>query len=264
MKKRKIFAGLNTTISVLLVLALACSVYYIAERHPIRKDFTADKFQTLSPKTLKILKGLDADVTAVVFIRKDSGELSLVSDALREYARNSNRFKYKAIDPVLNPAEVRRYSISREGIVFVSGGRQKFVSKDDIFTFHPDMYGGQSPPEYAGEAVFTNAIVSITGAGSTVACFTVGHGERDINGTDEQGYSAMRDNLVNSNYEIRRIELSTEKKVSERCDVVGVLGPTKFFSKPELDALDVYLSGGGHVLFLVDPVAETGLNAILE
>jgi len=261
LRKRTVTA-INSVLATALVAAIVCVLYYLAERHPLRKDLTEHKTFSLSSKTTKILGGLEERVDAVAFFESGSGAETMVSDLLKEYSRRSRYFRYKVIDPNLKPSEARRYGISEYGVVFTYGDRQHKVGLDEIYRYSYNPYR-QSPPDFTGEQAFTNAIVALISQKQKTICFLEGHGERDIESQEEPGYGAAKKLLEGDNYKTKTLNLAIEKKVPADCMVIAVVGPEKFFTGPEMKAMQNYLENGGRALFMLDPMKNTGAPEFL-
>ncbi len=263
--KRKLAFGVNSVITVLLVIGIVCTLYYIADRHPLRKDFTKNKIQTLSPITLKTLKGLDKKVEAIAFFETGTPAETMVGDLLKEYGRRSGFFSYSKVDPQQKPAEFKRYAMSDFGVLFISGERRKKVGMQEIFAVsYNNQYGQELPPEFIGEQAFTNAIIAVAADKQKTICFTEGHGERNINGQGEADYSGVRVMLEGENYMTRTVNIATEKTVPSDCNVVVTAGPEKYLSKEEYDTLHGYLAGGGRALFMLDPMKNSSVETMLS
>ena len=95
--------------------------------------------------------------------------------------------------------------------------------------------------------------------------FTEGHGEKQIDSTDQRtGYQLAKNGLEKENYVVKSINLVQEGKVPEDASVVVMAGPTTEPVASELDALDAYLNGGGSVLLLLDPPPGASLKDFLK
>ncbi len=263
--KRKLAFGVNSVITVLLVVGIVCALYYVANRHPLRRDFTKNKVQTLSPMTLKTLKGLDRKVEAIAFFETATPAETMVGDLLKEYSRRSGFFSYTKIDPSLKPAEFKRYAMSDYGVLFISGQRRKNVGMQEIFAVsYNNQYGQELPPEFIGEQAFTNAIIAVASEEQKTICFTEGHGERNIDGQGEADYSGVRVMIEGQNYSVKTVNIATEKGVPPACNVMVMAGPEKYLSKEEYGALRMYLAGGGRALFMLDPMKNSSVEALLS
>jgi ABC-type uncharacterized transport system involved in gliding motility auxiliary subunit len=69
--------------------------------------------------------------------------------------------------------------------------------------------------------------------------------------------------LETENYKVRPLPLLTTRKVPTDADLVVISGPKGELAPGELEALSVYLRGGGHALFMLDPYTVPDLSRYL-
>ncbi len=257
---------MNTVITVVLVVGIVCVLYYIAQRHPMRRDFTANKTHSLSVKTLKILGGLNKQVEVVGLLEKGSPAEVQLKDLMQEYERRSKYISFRLVDPQMKPAEAKRYDATQYGLVVIGGNSRKVLGLEDLFKFNyenpyapPDQ---QPAPEFIGEQAVTNAIISVTAGRTKTICFVQGHGERNIDGMAEADYGEVARIIRGENYNVKPIVTASETSVSKECSVVAVVGPTKPVSQAEYDQLKAYLDAGGRLLLAFDPLKNTGLESL--
>ena len=86
--------------------------------------------------------------------------------------------------------------------------------------------------------------------------FTTGHAERDPSSAERLGYSRIAGLLEQERFATARLHLGETPAVPDDAAMVVVAGPKLDFFEPEVEALDRYLTRGGSILFLIDPVAD--------
>jgi hypothetical protein len=97
---RTVRYGLQSALSIVLVIGLIGFVEALSVRHSKRFDLTETKRHSLSPQTLNLLKGLKTDVNAVGFFRSDQPGKRVAEDLFKQYAGYSNgKFTWKIVDP---------------------------------------------------------------------------------------------------------------------------------------------------------------------
>ena len=243
LRKRSTKFGANALTLILIVLGLLILINFLGTRHHRRFDTTAGNRFSLSDHTGKVLLGVDQDVVITAFIQ---GEDTGLRDLLSEYTYGNRRVSFRFIDPDQEPNMARAYEITRYGTIVVESGDK--VEKID----------------QGREEDLTNAILSVTREGKNIVCVLSGHGERDIDSDDPQGYSAVREALEDENYEVRRLILATEGEVPDDCSVLLMAGPEKLPLEGELEAVERYLSDGGKLLVLLEPHPAAGLSEFLS
>ena len=154
---------------------------------------------------------------------------------LNQYQYRSDHISYEFIDPDKEPNIARQYNITAYGtVVFESEGKTEHINR------------------YLEESV-TNALVKVTREGQKSIYFLEGHGEHNINLTDQGGYNQIQQMLENQSYVVKSFSLLTELEVPSDCNVLVVAGPRTNLVGNEQEAVLNYLERGGRALFLVNP-----------
>lgn len=240
---------LNVTLYVLFVLGIMVVIYMIVSNHPASWDLTKTKYFSLSPQTVKYLKGLTKPVEIVAFTDKKRP----VQEFLQRYARVSTNVTYEIHNPF------RDALIAREMDTNVIPG--------DSFIVY-----GQKKKKVHGldEEDFTNAIIEVTREKDTVLYFLTGHGEKPLErdyaqGTDQPDISLSRlqQVLKDRAYKIKTLDLAHKGFVPADCSVLVCAGPITDLFSVEVDAITTYLDNGGKLLFCLDP-DESVRNALTQ
>src|SRR5262245_59631268 len=102
-------------------------------------------------------------------------------------------------------------------------------------------------PTGSEEQAVINAIMKVTRDTNKNICFVEGHGERDMNGSDAEGYAAVTKRLKDENYETKAINLVSTNQVPSDCAAIVIAGPKKAFIPQEAALVGKYLDEGGKV-----------------
>ncbi|MFQ5930511.1 MAG: GldG family protein, partial [Acidobacteriota bacterium] len=113
------------------------------------------------------------------------------------------------------------------------------------------------------EEKITNAIIKVTRKEEKVVYFLQGHGERDINDTEAQGFSAARETIEKQNYQVKAYNLAQENELPEDATVIVSAGPKVDFFPNEEKLIREFLTSGGKFLLLVDPETEFDMSDFL-
>ena len=239
--------GTSALLQAVLWIGILCGVAFFAERNSKRFDWTEQQVHTLSPQTQDVLASLEQDVHLTGFYAAldQPGYRPL----LERYVAASDRVVLEFADPNARPDLVDAYALAdadlARGLVHVAYGDQSL----EVYEF--------------GESEITNAILKLTRAGGRKVYFLAGHNERAMSGEaaeQPKGLSRAVAALRNETYEVAELRLAQEGSVPEDADVVVVAGPTRPLLELEHEALRRYVDGGGAVLALVDPRANTDLG----
>jgi ABC-type uncharacterized transport system involved in gliding motility auxiliary subunit len=232
-QRRQARYGALATVSVLIGLAIAVAVNYLASRQNKRWDLTANQQNSLSEQTVKVLQGLTSPVKFTVFDRQT--QFDRFRTRLDEYAYNSRQVSVEYVDPDTRPVVAKEYEIQTYGTVVVEYmGRRERVTSD-------------------AEQDLTNGLIKAISGMERTVYFLQGHGEKDPSGMERDGYSAVADALRRDNYKVERLVLAQQKDVPTDATAVVIAGPTSDLLPAETDALRRYLTRAGKLMALVDP-----------
>ncbi|MCP4755113.1 MAG: GldG family protein, partial [Proteobacteria bacterium] len=241
--------GINSTLMILVFLAVVLTANYLGLLKHKRFDVTTSGRFTLAPQTINTVKNLKAPVDVLAFFPNQPHyrvEKQQAKYLLEEYRFFNRDFSFRFVDPETMPAEARKYNIRQNGtIVFASGSRQKPIAK-------------------ISEQDFTGALLEVTGIKSKKVCFLAGHGERDLDGRGERGYSTAKMGLIRDLYRVGTIILTQSGSVSDDCALLVVAGATKSFPSQEREAVRDYLKRYGKLLLLTDPDPPDDVQTILS
>jgi len=232
----RIFAhGTNTVVMVIALIGVLVLINYISSKHSYRKDFTLNKTFSLSDQTEKILKGLNQNIMIYAFYQDgDSGSREQFKDLMEEYMHLSSKVNYKMIDPVKNPNKAIEYGVKQLNTV--------------ILEVTPDKR--EKLTEKVSEQALTNAILKLTKSGSNkVVYFLKGHTKGNAD-----DFSAVKDALKKETYDVKDLMLLQDQLIPPDCSIIIIPGPDTALEKPELDAINGYLKGGGKLMVMVDPM----------
>jgi gliding motility-associatede transport system auxiliary component len=241
--RRSTRLGANTAVMVAAALVILAAVNYVAFRHDKRFDWTSERLYTLSDQTRHIVKGLNKDVTFMMFSRESDPNLD---QRMAEYETLNRRIHFERVDPQEHPEIARRYDVARMGqMIAVSGSRTTRL-------------------EQTSEQDITNAILKVTEESVKTVCFVTGHGEKSIDSGEPDGYSAVDQELLKEAYRVETVNLVTAGRVPAECTALVEAGPTRPLFPQEAAMIGKYLDGGGKALILLDPDVDAGLEPVFE
>ncbi len=239
-------AGLGIALS----LGIAALLNFLGDRYNIRHDMTADALFTLSDDSKRLLRTVEEQgqyVQVKTFMSEMEG--MRFQDLMKEYQHISAHFDYELVDPQKNALQVKQNNIRERGtsIVEVRGDGQ--VRSERITQM--------------SEEALSNAILKALQARDMKAYFTTGHGEAELDQVDGKGYSLLKGRLRELNFEVIS-GLQVQDGIPDDATLVVVLAPKERFAAADVEIVQRYLDSGGRALFLLDPGAPTGLEALLD
>jgi ABC-type uncharacterized transport system involved in gliding motility auxiliary subunit len=280
LRQRRVAISLNILVQIVALLALVVMANWLLSRHhPKRWDWTGSGYYKLSSKTAQVLKGLKDPLDIVVCIPTASSRdfiekaLQDTRSLLKEFENvGKSKVRVEYVDPQrdLNRARqlVEKYHLdSPDQIIFASGARSKLVKLDDTVDVDGGGYMGGAPKirAFKGEGVFLSAIQSVTQEKSPKVYFLVGHGERDIDSSDERnGYSMLASYIKRDNIQVEKWNYGQKRTWPADAAAVVIAGPQKRLSEGEFTALNEYLKNNGRVMMLLDYKVQSGLEVFLD
>ncbi len=237
--------GVGSIVAIVLVLAIIVFVESISARHSVRVDMTENKRYSLSDQTIKVLKGLNKDVEALAFFGKNHKLRDRWERTLKLYKYHSPHFKFRMVDPEMEPTVTKEHGVKLYGTtVVMSGGREVKIDQST-------------------EEKLTNAVLKVLRSEHKVVYVLKGHGEPAVDDESKAGYSLAADSLKDESYDVKELVLLREEEVPEDAALVIVSGLKAVPSEHELEVLSKYIKQGGSVLFMIDPGSPRGVGKFL-
>ncbi len=235
--RRSARLGINAAVSILAFAAILVFLQTIATRHSGYLDTTRNRRFSLSQQTLKILNGLERNVSFTCFFKDVSPGRAELDDLLKSYAAESPRVRYSFVDPDTDPVAARRFKITQYNTIVVESGG----SEERLFAVSEDAV--------------TNAILKVTRLEKKVVYALTGHGEKSIDDLEPAGLGQLKAAVEAEGYGIRPY-LALRDSMPADCAVLIVAGPEKDLFPEEVRLIERYLARGGAALVLVDPMTD--------
>ena len=268
----KHFLALAVPVVILLVAANMLTSA-LENRYYLKVDLTRGKVFTLTEPTVNILNALPEPVTVTVLsapgelaglVYDDATgagyQLSDLREALEKYksagAANGN-LTFQYIDPELNPAWLQARDLTQRAgyysLIVESGRRVRVLSLRDLYETQTLYdYDGSPVMEMTvglkAESAITSAILNVVTERLPSAAVIQGHAEYVLELFEEL--------LRVSNFSVNYVNLSAPPGaggLTPDTALVVLAGPQFDLSEQELNVLDAYMSGGGHMMVALDP-----------
>ena len=245
--------GINSLTSVVLMLGILGFVNYLGAQHSKVIDTTTEKTFSLSDQSAKVAGEVKEDVHIKAFY-PGPGEYVPDRDLLRLFTHQNSKISFEFIDPDKDKQIADQYQVTAYGELQnpMTGQSTKFgtlILEMGKKTERIEKQGGSLKEED-----ITNALMKLVKGVQKTIYFTLGHGEKQIDSTDQRtGYQLAKNGLEKENYVVKSLNLIQEGKVPADASAVVMAGPTTEPVASELDSLDSYLNGGGSVMLMLDP-----------
>jgi len=223
---------------VIVMLAIVSVANVLANRYNKSYDSTANKRYSLSNQTAKIVKGLK-QTAAISYYDRQSG-FQQAKDLLDRYSTLSPRIRVEYVDVEKRPQEARAAGVTKLGTSFVQIGTKKEEAKS------------------VTESEITGAIIRDLKTSTRTVCFVSGSGEHQLEDTQRNGYSRLKDILAKDQYTTKSISLLEKAEIPADCTVVVIGGPQSDYVQPAVDAVKKYVEQGGRAMILLDAPLKFG------
>jgi ABC-type uncharacterized transport system involved in gliding motility auxiliary subunit len=223
---------------VIVMLAIVSVANVLANRYNKSYDSTANKRYSLSDQTAKIVKGLK-QTAAISYYDRQSG-FQQAKDLLDRYSTLSPRIRVEYVDVEKRPQEARAAGVTKLGTSFVQIGTKKEEAKS------------------VTESEITGAIIRDLKTSTRTVCFVSGSGEHQLEDTQRNGYSRLKDILAKDQYTTKSISLLEKAEIPADCTVVVIGGPQSDYVQPAVDAIKKHVEQGGRAMILLDAPLKFG------
>jgi ABC-type uncharacterized transport system involved in gliding motility auxiliary subunit len=239
MTGRQVQYGSNSIILLIAFTGILVVINILAQQYPQRWDVTEDKQHTLAPETIQTLKSLPEPVQATAFysvrINADNA-----NQLLEDFKTNSNgKFNFQFKDPDSNPVLVKQLGITGDGKILLQMG-----DKQEIVTV-------------ASESELTNGLIRLLNPEKPVLYFLTGDGEHDTENSGNGSYTRVRQVLESKNYVVKTLNLQAQNAIPDDARVIVVAGPLVPLTENSVTLIQDFLSKGGGLMLLANPVPLT-------
>ncbi|MDW7654993.1 MAG: DUF4350 domain-containing protein [Nitrospiraceae bacterium] len=243
--RRSTRMGANSLLMILLFVNILAIVNFLAARHSIRWDLSENQNFSLAPQTNRVLRNLPREVLVTVFTREKDPGYQSYKERLDSYRQASPKITVEFVDPERQPKIAQNYGINRtDTAVFESAGHTVRVT---------------SP----SEVELTGALIRVTQDRQKQVLFLEGHGEPSLEDRERTGLSVAKDILLKQGYNVGTLSLLKEAAVPDQTAILVVAGPRRPVTTEEQERIHTYVEKGGHLLLLIDPDTQAGLNPLL-
>jgi ABC-type uncharacterized transport system involved in gliding motility auxiliary subunit len=244
--RRSTRIGANSLLMILLFVGILAIVNFLAARHSIRWDLSENQNFSLAPQTHRLLRNLPREVTITVFTREKDPGYQPYKERLDSYRQASQKISVEFVDPERQPKIAQSYGITRtDTAVFESAGHSVRVTAPS-------------------EAELTGALIRVSQDSKKRVLFLEGHGEPSLDDRERTGLSAAREILFKQGYDVGTLSLLKEAAVPDHTAILVIAGPRRPVTTEEQERIHAYVEKGGHLLLLIDPETQTGLNPLLK
>src|SRR5581483_6193100 len=199
-------------------------------------DLTPEHRFSLTTQSKAVLSQVKAPIHVIGFTQPGSAQQVEMRSLLRRYQLAKRDFDFEFIDPDAQHGRAKALGAGSYGELLLRvGGNKDFINE-------------------ISEVDVTSAIQRLSRTEPPVACFTVGHGERDIADQRPDGYQNFATRLKRLGYENKPLALRAGGGAARlgECKVVIPAGPRAPFLEQEITLLQDFAKAQGRLVVLAD------------
>ncbi len=242
----KRFVRLQNVLFMVLFLLVIGLLAWLSTRYHYEADWTANNRNTLSEASVAVVAQLPEPLLVEAFASDASPLKRHIADLVARYQRHKKDIELRFYNPDTEPEKVRELGITMEGEVRLSyAGRSEKVAQ-------------------LSEEGVTNALQRLSRGGERWLVFLEGHGERSPFGRANHDIQTWAQALKAKGFKLQGLNLVSNPVIPANTSVLIVAGPQVDYLPGELALIESYLRDGGNLLWLADPGALHGLDALAE
>ena len=236
--------AIQKIIFLLLFISSIGMLAWISNHYSYQFDLTANKRHSLSSNSVDLLNTLDGAVTVHAYTTDDVTRQA-INEIITRYQRIKTDFRLRLLNPDIDIEQVQK-----DGVV---------MNKPFAFVIH---YNGRMEHiDSLSEQSISNALLRLNRRENQQVVFLSGHGERDIDGTDNRAYATLKSQLSDMGFNLQTVNL-LENSLPENTRLLVVAAPANPYLAGEVEHIVKYIDAGGNLLWLTDPGELFGLDKI--
>jgi hypothetical protein len=259
-------------LSVGLALAFLMVTCQVGDQRNVQRDVSYFKTSSPGDSTVKMVASSSDPLRVLVFFPEANEVKTQILAYFQALAQASGRLKVEVHDRLADAELAGKYKVVKDGtIVLLRGEGDK--EKSQTIDIDPDISRARtSTSKLRNLDREVNSTLLKVLRDKRKAYLLVGHGEvndpesvpAELKGKiGQHGTTQFKKRLADLNYEVKNLGLlDLTKDVPDDATIVIALAPTVSLQVPEWAALERYLDRGGHLLFALDPSAETSLGPL--
>lgn len=282
---RKWGIGFSVLVGLAATLAIVVMLNYISRNFFFRRMFLSSQTRIeLSAQTLSLLKSVTNNVKVTLYYDKEEPMFTTVAALVNEYHLHNPKITVNTVDYTRDTAGAQAVKTKykdfftaptdKDLVIFDCNNHVRVVNGDALAEYSLESVPNKKEPEYLkkpvafkGEMMFSAILRAVINPKPLLACYLVGHGEREAQKEDDQmGYMKFI-SVVQQNYlQVAAISLLGTNTVPAECSVLIIAGPQSQIPDVELDKIEKYLESGGRLFALFDCTSvnkELGLEKLL-
>lgn len=229
-----------------LVVVVTVGAGWLANRDHIAWDWTSGARNTLTADSRKLLDSMHGAVQVTAYVADDARLHRDIAALLQRYHRYKADLVLRFVDPKTAPEQAHALNIPASGALVI------------------EYQGRREKLQVLNEQKLTNALLRLAGGGDRWVAFLSGHGERSPFRKANYDVSLFAKELRERGIHVQSLDLGKAPAIPDNTSVLVIAAPQSPPSRAEVTAIQAYVRNGGDLLWLAEPGAQKGLEALAD
>lgn len=242
----RLFNRLSNLVFILaLSLVLGMSAW-LSTRYDITWDWTYNNRSSLAPETISLLTQLEAPLRMVAFVEDNEALHQKIRAVVDRYRRYKPDISLRFVNPDLEPELAVAEDVRQAGVL--------------ILGYEDRRERVQS----LAESNIAYALQRLLREQDLWVIMIEGHGEASPFDEANGGLSQWREELNRAGIQLQPFDTRRGMPIPQNIQLLAITTPQESWQPAELVAIRDYIKKGGNLLWLQDPGAMQGLDAMQE
>ncbi len=243
-------SGAKTLYMMLIPLAIVLTLLInivaggLVSRFGLEFDLSANSAFGIDQQTIDYISQLEDSVKIQVLTTKErfvanSNYNAQAAAVMEDFALHGKNIELIYVDYTRDPAfagQYSQYELKEGDVIVESQGKSRHIPTQDLFNYVTNQTGAYEIESSKAEQAILSALLGVVSTDMPQVAVISGHGE-----SLPEAFSEL---LLENNFELRGLQLSTEEIPAE-IDLIMISAPQNDFSEQELQKLDAFLENGG-------------------
>ena len=234
---------LRRYLAALAVLAAVGALIHYADVHNRVFDISRDARSSLAPKSIDVLALLPGELEIIACVPPTPALRQGLADFFARYTRHKPDMRMSFVDPRAASDDPRVYGARLGEIYLRYDGRRERI-------------------EQMTESGATNALARLARGADRHVTFLAGNGERRVGRDANHDLSVFGQALEARGLRVREYRPGQTENIPDNTTVLVIASPAVAYAPGELAAIERYVAAGGNLLWLTEPDAAAGLEAL--
>lgn len=242
--RTRLVLGTQTAVFVMLLVAAVVMLAWLSEHYKVRWDWTAAGRNTLTEPSRELLRRLEDTIEITAYVREEPVIRQSILQLLERYRRHKSDIELRFVNPDLVPDVVRARSISADGEMVVRYRDREEHAKT------------------ATEEALTTALEKLARADTRWVTYFSGRGERDLLGGASYDLGTLGAQVQRQGFKLHQLGIDEAGAIPTESALLVLSPGREDLPAEQLDAVLRYVEDGGNLLWLAEPGATGGLDAL--